>query len=220
MDIIGVGIDAIEKESLLNDVQGSSDNQAKELPIQSISLGHYQPRQTTITEESLEEIAASIKEQGVLQPVIVRQAEQGYELIAGERRLRASTLAGLKQIPCVIKAVTPQAAYAIAIIENVQRKQLNVLEEAAALRRLRDQYNFTSDEVAQSVGRPRTTVTNLIRLSEKLCQNGKQLLRDQKIDFGHARTVLSLNEDEQARLLEQVVLRQLSVRQLEQLVAA
>ena len=217
MNILGEGIDAIDKESLLSEIAMSEMVKVKNININSIVIGKFQPRTGEISDESLSELKGSIVEQGVLQPILVREGERGgYELIAGERRFRATRLVGLSHIPCIVKKVTPQEAFAIAIIENIQRKQLTLLEESEALLKLKEEYGFSNDETARSIGRPRTTVTNLLRLAEKLCSKGKVMLDDGSIDFGHARALLILDEDLQKKYLDILKQKKISVRALEQ----
>lgn len=216
MNILGEGIDAIDKESLLSEIAISEMVKVKNININSIVIGKFQPRTGEISDESLSELKGSIIEQGVLQPILVREGERGgYELIAGERRFRATRLVGLSHIPCIVKKVTPQEAFAIAIIENIQRKQLTLLEESEALLKLKEEYGFSNDETARSIGRPRTTVTNLLRLAEKLCSKGKVMLDDGSIDFGHARALLILDEDLQQKYLDILKQKKISVRALE-----
>ena len=169
--------------------------------------------------QALQELADSIKAQGLVQPVVVRRLTLGgYELIAGERRWRAAQLAGLTTIPAVIREIPDQAAAAMSLIENIQREDLNSLEEALALRRLIDEFGLTHQQTAEAVGRSRAAVTNLLRLLE-LSPEVKQLLEQRLLEMGHARALLSLNQAElQLKLAQKVVQRQLSVRETERLV--
>ncbi len=190
----------------------------RELPIDLIQRGRYQPR-TDMDEEALEELAASIRAQGVLQPVVVRpMSETGrFELVAGERRWRAAQRAGLQHIPAVVKDVPDQAAMAIALIENIQRENLNPIEEAQALHRLIDEFDMTHQEAADAVGRSRAAISNLLRLLD-LSPEVKTLLANGDLEMGHARAVLSLTREQQGQVARQVVAKGLSVRETEHLV--
>jgi len=193
------------------------NEQLKYVPIELIQRGKYQPRRD-INQEALEELAASIRTQGVIQPIIIRPiSSDKYEIIAGERRWRASQLAGLDQIPAVIRHVPDEAAIAMALIENIQREDLNPLEEAVALKRLQDEFELTHQQVAEAVGKSRTTVTNLLRLIS-LDEEVKKLLEHGDIEMGHARSMLSLSNDKQRTVASEVVTKSLSVRQTEALV--
>ncbi len=187
-----------------------------ELPIDKIQRGEYQPRKH-FDEEALQELANSILAQGVIQPIVVRQEGSHYELIAGERRWRASQLAGLQTIPAVIKELDTQSAAAIALIENIQREDLNPLEESLALQRLIDDFSLTHMQVAEAVGRSRVAVSNLLRLLE-LAEPVKVLVNKSLLSMGHARALLALPEHDQAEIGRLVVNRGLSVRETEALV--
>ncbi len=187
-----------------------------ELPIDKIQRGEYQPRKH-FDEEALQELANSISAQGVIQPIVVRKEGSHYELIAGERRWRASQLAGLQSIPAVIKDIDTQAAAAVALIENIQREDLNPLEESAALQRLINDFELTHMQVAEAVGRSRVAVSNLLRLLE-LSEPVKELLNKSLLSMGHARALLALAEHEQSEIARVVVNRGLSVRETEALV--
>jgi ParB family chromosome partitioning protein len=219
---LGRGLDA-----LLGGVQNetapapTSSGQVKEhlnrLPIDLIQRGRYQPRRE-FDPDALRELADSIAAQGVIQPVVVRPVENDrYELIAGERRWRAAQQAGLDEIPVVIKEVTEEAAMAMGLIENIQREDLNPLEEANALSRLLHEFGLTHQEVAKAVGKSRTTVTNLLRLLE-LNDDVKQRVETRRLEMGHARALLGLQGEAQSRAADQVVRRCLSVRETERLV--
>jgi ParB family chromosome partitioning protein len=187
------------------------------LPIDLIQRGRYQPRRE-FDPDSLRELADSIAVQGVIQPVVVREVENGrFELIAGERRWRASQQAGLDEIPAVIKEVTEEAAMAMGLIENIQREDLNPLEEANALSRLLLEFELTHEAVARAVGKSRTTVTNLLRLLE-LNEDVKILLEKGRIEMGHARSLLGLKDTAQSEAAGKVVAEGLSVRETEKLV--
>lgn len=185
--------------------------------ISDVVRSRYQPRQA-FDEESLAELAASIRTQGLMQPVVVRPRPQGgYELIAGERRWRAAQQAGLTRIPAVIRDVTDEQASAMALIENIQREDLNPLEEAQALERLKDEFGLTQQQVADAVGKSRVAVTNLLRLLN-LTAPVRQMLLDGQLEMGHARALLPLSALDQERLARVVATKQLSVRATEALV--
>ena len=193
------------------------DGDLKNIPIDLIQRGKYQPR-TNMHEEALEELAASIRKQGVMQPIVIRPiSSEKYEIIAGERRWRASQLAGLDKIPAIIKPVGDEAAIAMALIENIQREDLNPIEEAMALKRLQDEFELTQQEVADAVGKSRVTVTNLIRLIG-LHTDARGMLERGDLEMGHARALLALPDVEQPKTARTVVGRGLSVRQTESLV--
>ncbi|AFU99656.1 ParB/RepB/Spo0J family partition protein [Simiduia agarivorans] len=195
----------------------SSDGKLAELPVELIQRGKYQPRRD-MHPEALEELAASIKAQGVMQPIVVRGIGEGrYEIIAGERRWRATQLAGLEKIPAVVRDVPDEAAIAMALIENIQREDLNPVEEAVALKRLQDEFDLTHQEVADAVGKSRTTVTNLLRLIA-LTPEVKKMLEHGDLEMGHARCLLTLDDADQREVARQVAAKGLSVRQTEALV--
>jgi len=197
--------------------EATRDERVFTLPIEQIQRGRFQPRRD-FDPDSLRELADSISAQGVIQPIVVRPVEGGrYEIIAGERRWRASQQAGLADIPVVIRDVDEQSAIAIALIENIQRDDLNPLEEASALSRLLDEFGLTHQEVAEAVGKSRTTVTNLLRLLE-LNDDVKQNLQEGRLEMGHARALLGLKGPQQSTAARQVVARGLSVRETEKLV--
>lgn len=193
------------------------DGKLAHLPVELIQRGKYQPRRD-MHPEALEELAESIKVQGVMQPIVVRAIGEGrYEIIAGERRWRATQLAGLDKIPAVIRDVPDEAAIAMALIENIQRENLNPIEEAVALKRLQDEFELTHAEVAQAVGKSRTTITNLLRLIA-LSEEVKTLLEHGDLEMGHARALLTLEPQQQKEIARQIVAKGLSVRQTEALV--
>jgi len=195
------------------DLAAGSEN-LKELPIEFLKPGKYQPRKD-MREEALEELTASIKAQGLMQPIVVRPVGPNqYEIIAGERRWRASQMAQLDKIPALIKDVPDEAAIAMALIENLQREDLNPMEEAEALHRLSVEFDLSHQQVADAVGKSRTAVSNLLRLIN-LGLATRRLLENGDIEMGHARAMLSLPEDQQADLARQVVAKGLSVRQTE-----
>lgn len=192
------------------------DGKLKELPVEFLQRGKYQPRRD-MHQEALEELAESIKSQGVMQPIVVRPiGENRYEIIAGERRWRATQIAGLDKIPAVIRDVPDETAIAMALIENIQREDLNPMEEALALKRLQDEFELTHQEVADTVGKSRTAVTNLLRLLN-LSSEVQTLLEHGDLDMGHARCLLSLDEASQRQIARQIVAKGLSVRQAENL---
>ena len=187
------------------------------LPLSTLKPGRYQPR-TRMDEGSLYELAESIKSQGVMQPILVRPAERGgYEIIAGERRFRAAQLAGLDSVPVLVKPVADEAAAVMALIENIQREDLNPLEEAQGLQRLVSEFRLTHEQAAQAVGRSRSAASNLLRLL-KLAEPVQQLLLAGDIDMGHARALLGLPAAEQVMAAQEIVARKLSVREAERLV--
>ncbi len=187
------------------------------LAIEILVPGKYQPRKD-MSPEALEELAASIRNQGIIQPIVVRPInDEQFEIIAGERRWRASQLAGLDTVPCIIKDVPDEAAVAIALIENIQREDLNAMEEAIALQRLQDEFELTHQEVADAVGKSRTSVTNYLRLN-KLESDVKTLMEHGDLEFGHAKVLLALAGDEQVLAARKVVAKDLTVRDTEKLV--
>jgi ParB family chromosome partitioning protein len=187
------------------------------LPLDVIQPGKYQPRRD-INHESLEELANSIRSQGVIQPIVVRHLLGGrYEIVAGERRWRAAQLAGLKEIPAIVRDIPDEAAVAIALIENIQREDLNPVEEATALQRLLEEFSMTHGQVADAVGKSRATVTNLLRLLS-LADEVKKMLEHGDLEMGHARALLSLTPDLQIDTAETIVNKGLSVRETEELV--
>jgi len=197
--------------------KGDNANHMREIPVDQVYAGKYQPRKN-IKQESLEELAASIRVQGVIQPIVLRGRQSGgYEIIAGERRWRATLLAGLETIPAVITDVSDERAIAMALIENIQREDLNPLEESMALQRLQEEFQLTQQQVADAVGKSRVTVTNLLRLLN-LCSNVREMLADGLLEMGHARALLSLEAYDQEKLARKVVSGGLSVRQTEALV--
>jgi ParB family chromosome partitioning protein len=190
---------------------------AAEIPVARVSPNPHQPRQS-IAEESLAELAASIREHGVIQPLVVTQVGDEYQLIAGERRWRAAQLAGLTTIPAIVKETTPQQMLELALVENVQRADLNSLEEASAYRQLMDDFGLTQEEVAARVGKSRTAVANIVRLL-RLPDEVKAALAANRISEGHARALLALPTAQlQRQALAVIEARGLNVRQVEELV--
>ncbi len=189
----------------------------QKLAIEFLHSGKYQPRKD-MSEEALEELASSIRSQGIIQPIVVRPvAENSYEIIAGERRWRAAQIAKLDVVPCIIKDVPDEAAVAIALIENIQREDLNAMEEAIALNRLLNEFELTHQQVADAVGKSRTTVTNLLRLNN-LNDDVKILLEHGDIEMGHARCLLALEGEVQSDAARLAVAKALTVRETEKLV--
>lgn len=223
---LGKGLDALlstsslareKQQSALNSQALSSDGHLTELSINALKPGVYQPRKE-MEPEALEELASSIESQGIIQPIVVRQVEADrYEIIAGERRWRAARKAGLKQVPCVVKNVDDRAAVAMALIENIQREDLNAIEEAQALERLQDEFQLTHQQVADAIGKSRTTVSNLLRLNQ-LDDEVKALMSAKLIEMGHARALLALEATQQVALANHVAKKKLTVRQTENLV--
>ncbi|GLX86056.1 chromosome partitioning protein ParB [Thalassotalea loyana] len=194
-----------------------ADGQLRTLPIEQLQPGKYQPRKD-MSPDALEELSDSIKAQGVIQPVVVRAVDNDkFEIIAGERRWRAAQLAQLDEIPCLIKNVQDEAAVAIALIENIQREDLNAMEEAIALERLLTEFELTHQEVADAVGKSRTTVSNLLRLNN-LNEEVKTLLEHGDLEMGHARALLALEDDIQTNTARTVVAKELTVRETEALI--
>ena len=211
---LGRGLDALLGGSYQ---PAAEKEELKQLPIDVLQRGKYQPR-THMDSEALDELAASIKAQGVVQPIVVRPLPAGgYEIIAGERRWRAAQRAGLETVPAVVRHIPDEAAIAIALIENIQREDLNPVEEANALQRLIDEFGMTHQRVAEAVGRSRAAVTNLLRLLA-LNDDVRKMLEEGKMDMGHARALLSLPSSQQSQVAHQVVERGLSVRDTENLV--
>jgi ParB family chromosome partitioning protein len=223
---LGKGLDALlatsslarEKEQAASHSQAlSSDGELMDIAVSNLKPGMYQPRKD-MSAEALEELSASIQSQGIIQPIVVRRLELGgYEIIAGERRWRAAKQAGLKQVPCLIKNVQDRAAIAMALIENIQREDLNAIEEAQALERLQDEFKLTHQQVADVIGKSRTTVSNLLRLNQ-LADGVKRLVETKQLEMGHARALLMLEGDKQIEIAQRVATKQLTVRQTEQLV--
>lgn len=227
---LGRGLDALigssarRRELLDNDLPSENDapvsdseDRLMRLPLGQLSRGKYQPRRE-IQPEALEELTDSIRAQGVMQPIVVRPIGQNrYEIIAGERRWRAAQLAELDVIPAVVREVSDQTALALALIENIQRENLNPIEEAFALKRLLEEFELTQQQVADAVGKSRTQVTNLLRLLA-LDPEVQTLLERGDLDMGHARALLTLSTAKQRQAAHQVVNSELTVRQTEALV--
>lgn len=204
-------------DSSANGTVNQTTGDLRELPIDLLQPGKYQPR-VDMHQDSLQDLANSIKAQGVLQPIVVRGIGEGrYEIIAGERRWRAAQLAELHQVPAVIRDVPDEAAIAMALIENIQRENLNPIEEASALERLIEEFELTHQQAADAVGRSRAAVSNLLRLLS-LNPDVRKLLENGDLEMGHARALLTLSGDAQSKAARDVAARGLSVRETEQLV--
>lgn len=218
---LGRGLDALlggNSASIIPDQTATvAQSELQQLPLDIIQRGKYQPRRD-IDPQSLEELAQSIKAQGVMQPIVVRPIGKGrYEIIAGERRWRASQQAGLDKIPALVRDIPDETAIALALIENIQREDLNPIEEAIALQRLQQEFELTQQQVADAVGKSRTAVTNLLRLIS-LPEDIKVMLAHGDLEMGHARALLGLPAERQAEGARFIVARGLSVRQAEALV--
>jgi ParB family transcriptional regulator, chromosome partitioning protein len=202
-------------------IEPKNDDELRNIDIDLIERGPWQPREH-FDEAALDELAESIAAQGVVQPIVVRQRAGGdgatrYEIVAGERRWRASQKAGLSQVPAVVKSFDDQTAAAVSLIENIQRENLNPLEESTALKRLVDEFNMTHQQVAESVARSRASVSNLLRLQE-LNPDVKTLLAMRDIDMGHARALLAVEGAQQSSIAKDVARKGLSVRETEALI--
>ncbi len=210
---LGRGLDALLDATF----KSSPGRDLRNIPIELLQRGKYQPR-TRMDKQALVELANSIRAEGVVQPIVVRELDNGnYEIIAGERRWRAAQLAELDTIPATVRKVPDEAAIAIALIENVQREDLNPLEEATALQRLIDEFGMTHQRIADRIGRSRVAVTNLLRLLT-LNEDVRELLGQGRIDMGHARALLALSGVVQSQVARQVAQQELSVRATEALV--
>lgn len=222
---LGRGLDALLSKPVSQSaaVTGHDADTLQQIPLELLQRGQYQPR-VDMRQDTLEDLASSIKAQGVVQPIVARPIEkqgskvQHYEIIAGERRWRAAQMAGLADIPTVIRDVADDAAIAMALIENIQRENLNPLEEGRALERLIREFQITHQQAADAVGRSRAAVSNLLRLLD-LSDKVKLMLESRQIEMGHARALLSIsNKTQQLDAARQVVKKGLSVRETEQLV--
>lgn len=208
---LGRGLDA-----LLGGDSSTASASTSTLPLARLRPGKYQPR-TKMNAESLRELAESIKAQGIIQPILVRAVGDDYEVIAGERRVRAAAMAGLSEVPVIIKQVPDNAALAIALIENIQREDLNPLEEAHGVARLIREFGFTHEQAAHAIGRSRSATSNLLRLIN-LAAPVQQMVLDGQLDMGHARALLTLGAAQQIQLANRIATGQLSVRTTEALV--
>lgn len=213
---LGRGLDA-----LLSGSDKPQGDEQRNLPVERLRPGKYQPR-TQMDQESLAELAASIKAQGVMQPILVRAVDatpgaERYEIVAGERRWRASQLAGLSEVPVLIRSIPDEQALAMALIENIQRENLNPLEEAQGLQRLIDEFGLTHQQAADAVGRSRPAASNLLRLLQ-LTGPVQDLLMSGQIEMGHARALLPIPGSQQLALAQRIIQKSLSVREVERLV--
>lgn len=209
---LGRGLDA-----LLSGGKSEKDEVMRDLNVTHLKPGKYQPR-SQMDEASLQDLAASIKAQGIMQPILVRQlADNSYEIIAGERRWRAAQLAGLTHVPVLVRSVPDNSALAMALIENIQRENLNPLEEAIGIQRLIDEFKMTHQVAADAVGRSRSAASNLLRLLN-LTKDVQAMLMEGKLDMGHARSLLALDGAKQISVANKIVLEGLTVREAESLV--
>ena len=213
---LGRGLDA-----LLSGSDAKAEDELRNLPVERLRPGKYQPR-THMDQDSLAELAASIKTQGVMQPILVRAVDstpgsERYEIVAGERRWRAAQLAGLSEVPVLVRNIPDEQALAMALIENIQRENLNPLEEAQGLQRLIDEFGLTHQQAADAVGRSRPAASNLLRLLQ-LTAPVQELLMTGQIDMGHARALLPISSGQQVGVAQRVVQKGLSVRETERLV--
>ena len=217
---LGLGLEALLGPKV-SDAPAATDGTPTTLSVNALRAGKYQPR-TRMDEGSLYELAESIKSQGVMQPILVRplgpDAKGHYEIIAGERRFRAAKLAGLDTVPVLVKVVADEAAAVMALIENIQREDLNPLEEAQGLQRLTGEFGLTHEQAAQAVGRSRSAASNLLRLLN-LAAPVQQMLMAGDLDMGHARALLALDAAQQVMAAQEIVSKKLSVREAERLVA-
>jgi ParB family transcriptional regulator, chromosome partitioning protein len=216
---LGRGLDALLTSNRTSNSESATviSSELQQLPVEFLTPGKYQPRKD-MSQEALEDLASSIRAQGVIQPIVVRPlGKNQFEIIAGERRWRASQLAQLAEVPCIVKDVPDEAAVAIALIENIQREDLNAMEEAVALERLLNEFALTHQQVADAVGKSRASVTNLLRLNQ-LNDDVKLLLEHGDIEMGHARALLALKDTEQSDAARLVAAKQLTVRETENLV--
>ncbi|HSG59312.1 MAG TPA: ParB/RepB/Spo0J family partition protein [Woeseiaceae bacterium] len=223
---LGRGLDALLSKPVAETgavMGGHGDDSLRQIPLDLLRKGQYQPRHD-IRQDTLEDLASSIRAQGVVQPIVARpistnDGEQHYEIVAGERRWRAAQMAGLEEIPAVVRDIPDEAAIAMALIENIQRENLNPLEEARALDRLIREFNLTHAEAAKAVGRSRAAVSNLLRLQD-LSSKVKPMLESRALEMGHARALLGITDAvQQLDAARQVVKKGLSVRETERLVA-
>ena len=211
---LGRGLDALLSG---NDSEtNETTDMLRTVEVQQLQPGKYQPR-THMDQESLASLAESIKAQGIMQPILVREIESDrFEIIAGERRWRASQLAGLKEVPVLVRVIPDEVALVMALIENIQRENLNPIEEANGIKRLIDEFDMTHEMAAQAVGRSRSAVTNLLRL-QNLTPLVQEMLSQSKLDMGHARALLGLSGSQQVMAAEEITQKQLSVREAEKL---
>jgi len=212
---LGRGLDAL----LSNDGDNqSSEETSNVIALDKLISGKFQPRKN-FNQDTLKELADSIKAQGIIQPILVRMISNNqYEIIAGERRWQAAKIANLKEVPVIVKDISDSTALAMALIENIQREDLNVIEEARGIKRLIDEFNITHEEAAEAVGKSRTTVSNILRLLN-LCDHAQKALETKKIEMGHARAILSLSFIDQTKMCQKIINQQLTVREVEKAVS-
>ncbi len=212
---LGRGLDALLGGGKSSTAQ--EDGALREIAIGDLSPGKYQPR-SHMNREALEGLAQSIQNRGIVQPILVREVSRGkFEIVAGERRWRAAQIAGLATVPALVREIADEHALGIGLIENIQREDLNAIEEAAGIKRLIEEFKLTHEAAAQAVGRSRTSVTNLLRLLE-LAKPVQDMLMESKLDMGHARALLALSKSKQVELAHQIVAKTLSVRDAERMV--
>lgn len=209
---LGRGLDAL----LAGNEEAAARDSQQTLRLDELQPGKYQPR-THMDQESLAELAESVRSQGIMQPILVRRVEQGYEIIAGERRWRAARIAGLSEVPVLVRDVPDEAALAMSLIENIQRENLNPLEEAVGIQRLVDEFGMTHEKAAMAVGRSRSAVSNLLRLLN-LTAPVQELLAHNRLEMGHARALLPLPGAAQIQAGQEISASQMSVREAEKLV--
>jgi len=211
---LGRGLDAL----LSSDIEAARNTDAlRTLNVAQLQPGKYQPR-SHMDDASLQTLADSIKTQGIMQPILVREiSSDKFEIIAGERRWRASKIVGLEQIPVLVRDIADEAALAMALIENIQRENLNPLEEAQGIKRLIDEFSMTHEKAAEAVGRSRVAVSNLLRLL-LLCSQVQEMLMQNELDMGHARALIGLDPAQQVMLANKIIQQNLSVREVESLV--
>jgi len=212
---LGRGLDAL----LSNDGDNQSSEETSNLiALDKLISGKFQPRKN-FNQDTLKELADSIKAQGIIQPILVRMISNNqYEIIAGERRWQAAKIANLKEVPVIIKDISDSTALVMALIENIQREDLNVIEEARGIKRLIDEFNITHEEAAEALGKSRTTVSNILRLLN-LCEHAQKALETKKIEMGHARAILSLSFIDQTKMCQKIINQQLTVREVEKAVS-
>lgn len=209
---LGRGLDALLNNDEIS--QSISSDNSNLLAVEKLVSGQFQPRKI-FNQDSLKELAESIKAQGIIQPILVRMVSSDqYEIVAGERRWQAAKMANLKEVPVVIKDISDSTALAMALIENIQREDLNVIEEARGIKRLIDEFKITHEEAAEALGKSRTAVSNILRLLN-LCEHAQKALETKKIEMGHARAILSLSSIDQTMMCQKIVNQKLSVREVE-----
>jgi len=209
---LGRGLDALlsnEADNVLSKIETTNV-----MPLSQLTPGKFQPRKN-FNQDSLKELAESIKAQGIIQPILVRMTSNNqFEIIAGERRWQAAKIAKLDEVPVVVKDIPDSTALAMALIENIQREDLNVIEEARGIKRLIDEFNITHEGAAEAVGKSRAAVSNTLRLLS-LCEHAQYALETNKIEMGHARAILSLSPIDQAMMCQKIVNQKLTVREVE-----